>query len=138
MRTLHWSLLLLSLTVAAGYGGWLGPDLWSGWGVWLLLLLPIAWGTLTALREWRRGMPLRFAVILSGFGAIALGAALLGLAWAVAEGAGRWSLQPAVRALVGAGFGAAGGGLAWLYATSRRRAEPRETSASAGADGGSR
>jgi hypothetical protein len=130
MGKLHWALLILCLTVAAGCGGWRGPDLWSGWGVWCLLLLPVAWGALTALRWWRSGGPLQVAVVMSGFGIAGLGAAVLGIAWAVAEGTGRWSSEPAVRAIFGVGLGAAGGGLAWLYATSRKTSDWRETSGS--------
>ncbi len=135
MGKLHWSLLILYLMAAAGYGGWRGPDLWTGWGVWCLLLPALAWGALTGLQWWRSGGPIQVAVVMSGIGVVGLGAAVLGLVWAIAEATGRWSSEPAVRAIFGLGFGAAGGGLALLHAKSRKAAERREANGSESSGG---
>src|SRR5262245_38114124 len=135
MGKLHWSLLILYLTAAAGYGGWRGPDLWSGWGVWCFLLPPVAWAALTSLRWWRSGGPSRVAVVMSGGAGVGIGASGLGIAWGVAAATARWSAEPAVRAIIGVGLGAAGGGLALLAAKSRQAAERREASGS-GSTGG--
>src|SRR5262245_53237082 len=135
MGKLHWSLLILYVTAASGYGGWRGPDLWSGWGVWCFLLPPVAWAAVVSVEWWRSGGPVRVAAVMSGGAGVGIGASALGMAWGVAEATARWSAEPAVRAIIGVGLGAAGGGLAWLYATSRKAAEPRGTSGS-GSTGG--
>jgi hypothetical protein len=139
MGKLHWSLLLLYLTAAAGYGGWCGPDLWSGWGIWCFLLPPVAWAALLALGEWRRNpmgwTSLKIALVMGGFGVVCLGGSALAVAWVIAEATGQWSSRPAVRAIFGVALGAAAGGLAWLAAQSRKPAETRETSGPAGPGG---
>jgi hypothetical protein len=130
----HWSLLILYLTAAAGYGGWRGRDLWAGWGVWCFLLPPIAWAALVALGNWRRnpmgGTSIKIALLMGGVGVVGIGGSALGIAWGIAEATGRWSSEPAVRAIVGVGLGAAAAGMALLAAKSRTAAEPRETSGS--------
>jgi hypothetical protein len=135
MSKWQWSLLILYLTTAAGYGGWRGRDLWSGWGVWCFLLPPVAWAVLTAREWWRSGGPIRVAVVMGGFGVVAVGGAALGFAWVAAEGTGRWSSDPAVRAIIGIGLGAACGGLALLHAKSQKAVGPQETSDSASPGG---
>jgi hypothetical protein len=66
-------------------------------------------------------------VIMSVFAVVGIGASALGIAWAIAEATGRWSAEPAIRAIAGTALGAAGGGLALAYAKSRKAGEPRET-----------
>src|SRR5262245_23449014 len=122
MSNLNWSLLLLYLTTAAAYGGWRGRDLWLGWGVWCLLLPPIAVAAFQVVGEWRRNPywgTIRIYLVMIAIGGACLGGAVLGLAWVVAEATERWSAVPTVRALVGGGLGAVGGGMAWLGALSR-------------------
>jgi hypothetical protein len=129
MTNVEWSFLILYLTVAAGYGGWRGGDLWLGWGVWCLWLPPIAWAALKIAGEWRRNPywgTIRIALVMMAIGVACLGGTVLSLAWVVAEATERWSAVPALRAIVGVGMGAAAGGLAWLYAKSRQPAELRE------------
>src|SRR5262245_8771609 len=99
MSKLHWWLLIAYLAVAAGYGGWRGPDLWAGWGVWLLVLPAVAWGAVSAQQGFRSGVPLNVVAAMTAFGVVGLGAGALGIAWGVAEAAGRWSTEPAVRAV---------------------------------------
>jgi hypothetical protein len=138
MGKLGWSLLILYLTAAAGYGGWRGRDLWLGWGVWCLLAPPLAAAALQVIGECRRNPHwgiIRIHLVMAVFGVAALGGAVLVLAWVVAEATEQWSAQPAVRAVAGALLGAAGGGLALLGAKSRKEAEPPPTSASEGARG---
>src|SRR5262245_54732411 len=131
MTRLHWSLLIVYLGAAAGYGGWCGRELWSGWGVWWLALPPLACAALIAIGEWRRNWmgwtSVKIALVMGGVGVVGLFAAALGIAWVVADGSVRWSLEPAVRAIIGAGIGAAGGGMALLGAKSRKAAELGET-----------
>jgi hypothetical protein len=139
MGKLQWSLLILFLTAAAGYGGWRGPDLWSGWGVWCLLLPAVAWVALLALADWRRNRmnwtSLKIALVLGGFGVVVMGGGALGAAWVVAETTSLLSSEPAVRAVIGVGLWTAVSGLALLAPKSRKAAEPRETSGS-GSTGG--
>jgi hypothetical protein len=130
----HWSLLILYLIAAAGYGGWRGRDLWSGWGVWCFLLPPVAWAALVALGDWRRspmgGTSIKIALVMGGFGVVGIGGSALGIAWGIGEATGRWSSEPAVRAISGVELGAAAAGMAFLAAKSRKAAGPPETSGS--------
>jgi hypothetical protein len=139
MSKLHWSLLIVYLTVAAGYGGWRGRDLWSGWGVWCFLLPPVAWAAFVALRDWRRNpmgwTSIKLAFLMGGVALVGIGGSALGIAWMIGEATGRWSSEPAVRATFGVGLGAAAAGLTLLGARSRRAAQPRETKAPEGAGG---
>jgi hypothetical protein len=133
MSKLHWSLLALYLTAAAGYGGWRGRDLWSGWGVWCLLLPPLALAAGKTVGEWWRNpywFTIKMGLAMTVFAVVFIGGPALLLAWSVAEGTERWSAVPAVRAIAGGGLGAAAGGLALLAARSRKVAEPREVSGS--------
>jgi hypothetical protein len=134
MTRLHWLFLILYLTAAAGYGGWRGRDLWSGWGIWCFMLPPFAWAALLALGDWRRNpmgwTSLEIALVLGGFGAVGIAGSALGIAWGIGAVTGQWSWGPAVRAIFGVGLGAAGGGLALLAARSRKAADPRATSVS--------
>jgi len=138
MSKLGWSLLILYLTAAAGYGGWRGRDLWLGWGATWLLLPPSALAAWNAVAEWRRNPHwgiLRIHLVMAAFGVVALGGIVLALAWVVAEATAEWSAWPAVRAVAGALLGAAGGGLALLGAKSRKAAEPRRANGSEDASG---
>jgi hypothetical protein len=138
MGKLQWSLLILYLTAAAGYGGWRGRDLWLSWGVWCLLVPPLVAGAFTLVGEWRRdpywGI-FKFHLGMVVVAVAALGGTVLGFAWLVAEATQQWSAQPAVRAVTGGALGAAGGGLALLYAKSRKATEPHQTSGSASTGG---
>jgi hypothetical protein len=138
MGKLRWPLLILYLIAAAGYGGWRGPDFWSGWGLWCFLLPPVAWTALTSLEWWRSGGPIRVAVLMSVVAVVGIGASALGIAWGVAEATARWSAEPAVRAVLGVGLGAAGGGLTLLAARSRAsgRTDEPERRVQSGADEG--
>jgi hypothetical protein len=138
MGKLHWPFLILYLTAAAGYGGWRGPDFWSDWGLWCFLLPPVAWTALTSLAWWRSGGPIRVAVLMSGVAVVGIGASALGIAWGVAEATARWSAQPAVRAVLGVGLGAATGGLTLFAAKSRPSAGEPERGVQSGTDGGDR
>src|SRR5262245_22075416 len=134
MGKLQWMLLILYLTAAAGYGGWRGRDLWLGWGVWSLLVPALVAATLQLVGEWRRNPSwgiVRIHLVMAVVGVAALGGAVLGVAWAAAGATQQWSAQPAVRAVAGAALGAAAGGLALLYARSRKATEPHSTSGSA-------
>src|SRR5262245_17273213 len=85
MSKLHLSLLMLYLMAAAGYGGWRGPDLWSGWGVWCLLLPPLAWAGLKAVGEWRRNPywgTVQIGLVMTVVAVVAIGGQALLLAWA--------------------------------------------------------
>jgi hypothetical protein len=135
MSKLHWSLLVLYVTAAAAYGGWRGRHLWSGWGVWCLLLPPVVAAALTAFAWRRKGGPLGVGVVMGGVSAVGIGGAALGIAWGVAEATGRWAGGTATNTANGAAFGAAGIGLAWAAQTSREAAKPRELSGSDGAGG---
>src|SRR5262245_47063467 len=99
----HWSLLILYLTAAAGYGGWRGRDLWSGWGVWCLLLPPVVWVALIALSDLRRNTmgrtTVRMTLVMVGVGIVGIGGSAFGIAWAIGELTARWSPQPPVRAI---------------------------------------
>lgn len=117
MTRLHWALLVPYLTLAAAFGGWRGPEL--GWGVWCLLLPPLAWGAVATLPRFRGAVPFRAVAVMTGFGAAALGAGAVGIAWGVADATQRWSADPAVRAACGAALGFVGTGLTWLFAPSR-------------------
>ena len=105
MSKLHWSLLILYLTAAAGYGGWQGRELWSGWGVWFLLLPLFTWETLKAIGEWRRKpywVCVRFTLLKATLNIIMIGGFAVLLAWSSAWMTARWLEGPAVRAVVGA------------------------------------
>src|SRR5262245_9961915 len=133
MRRLHWALLILYLTAAAGYGGWRGPDLWLGWGVWCLLLPPLAWAALNAVGAWRRnpsGVFLTIGLAMTVVAVVAIGGQAVVLAWVVAEATGRWSSEPAVRALTGVGLFAAAGALALAAKRFGKPAERRDTNGS--------
>ena len=134
----QWLLLIFYLAAAAGYGGWQGADLWRGWGVWCLLVPPLAVAAGKLVGEGRRNPgwgTLRVHLVMAVVSALALGAAALGIAWVAAEATQRVSPQPGVRAVVGAAFGAVGGGLALLYARSRRAVPPSGGNGSASIDG---
>jgi hypothetical protein len=130
MDKLHWTLLILYLTASGGYGGWRGRELWSGWGVWCLLLPPVACAVLIALGDWRRNpmgwTSMKIALMMGGFGAFGLWGCSLVMAWGIGEATERWSSEPAVRAICGCGLAAAAGGLAWFTAKSRKPPEPEE------------
>jgi hypothetical protein len=136
MSKLQWSFLALYLAAAAGYGGWRGPDLWSGWGAAWLVLPPLAWAAQIVFAEWRRNRhwgTVKIALVMTAAGVVALGAAALGLAWVVAEASASWSAVPAVRALAAVGLLAAAGALAWAGRASGKPAEPRGADGSEGA-----
>jgi hypothetical protein len=123
--------LILYLAAAAGYGGWRGAELWSGWGVWCVLLPPLAWGILRAAGEWRRNrnrVSLSLGLLLTVFAVVAVGGQALVLAWIVAETAGRWSSQPAMRSAVAAGMFFAAGGLALIAYRSAQPGKPPDQS----------
>src|SRR5262245_42820914 len=99
MGKLQWSLLILYLTAAAGYGGWRGRDLWLGWGVWCLLVPALVAAAVQLVGEWRRNPDwaiIKIHLVMAVVGVAALGGAVLGFAWVVAEATQRWSAQPAV------------------------------------------
>jgi hypothetical protein len=134
MGRLHWSLLILYLTAAAGYGGWRGPDLWSGWGAWCLLLPPLAWTAVKAVGEWHRNpyrVSVKIGLVMTVAAVVAVGGQALALAWAVAEATGRWSSEPAVRAVAGVGLVAGAGALALAAKLFGKPAQPRDTNDSA-------
>jgi hypothetical protein len=129
MGRLNRSLLILYLTIAAGYGGWRGGDVWSGWGIWCLLLPPLAWAVPKAVGDWHRNPSWLFVKIglaTCVVAVVAIGGQGLILAWVIAEATEKFSAVPAVRAGIGAALAAAGGGLIWLYAKSQRAAERRQ------------
>jgi hypothetical protein len=130
MGKLPWSLLILYLTAAAGYGGWRGRGFWLGWGAWCLLVPPLVAAAILLVGEGRRNPPsgiIRIHLVMAVVAAAALGGAALGVAWVVAEATQQWSAHPAVRAVTGAALGAAAGGLALLSAKSRRATGPPQT-----------
>jgi hypothetical protein len=130
MSRFHWVLLLLYLTAAAAYGGWSGRDLWSGWGVWCLLLPPLAWAALKTVGDWRRNpywVFVKIGLVMTVFSVVVMGGQALLLAWMVAEATARWSAMPAVRAIAGVGLGAAVGALALAAKRAGHRTERRDT-----------
>ena len=96
MSKLFWSTWILYLTAAGGYSGWRGRDLWSDWGVWYLLLPPLALAAFTSLRSWRSGVHVQAAVIMSVFAVVAIGGSVLGLAWGIAEATRRGQSMPPI------------------------------------------
>src|SRR5262245_21423795 len=131
MNKFHWSLLILYLTAAAAYGGWRGPDLWSGWGVWCLLLPPFAVAAVKTIADGRRNpyaVPIAINLLRTILAVVSIGGPAVLLAWLVADATGRWSVEPIVRAMIGLALGAGGGGLALLAARSRKAAEQPEAS----------
>jgi hypothetical protein len=133
MNKWHWLVLMVYLTAAAGYGGWRGPDLWSGWGVWCLVLPPLAWAALKAVGDWRRNrywVVIKTGLVMTVVAVVAIGGQALVLAWAVAEATGRWSSDPAVRAVTGVGLGAAAAALVLAARHFGMPAEPRDTNGS--------
>jgi len=138
MGKLQWSLWILYLTAAAGYGGWRGRDLWLGWGTWCLLVPPLVAVAVKLVGEWRRNPSwgiIRIHLVMAVVAVAALGGAVLGVAWVVAEATQQWSAQPAVRAVTGAALGAAAGGLALFSAKSGKAVEPNQTSGSVSTGG---
>jgi hypothetical protein len=132
MSKLHWSLLLVYLMVAAGYGGWSGPDLWSGWGVWCLLLPPFVWAALKAVGTWRRNpywVSIKIGLAMTVVAVIAIGGQALLLAWVAAEATARWSSEPAVRAITAVGLVAAVAALAWAGKVFEKRPQSRDANA---------
>ena len=118
MGKLHGALLILYLTAAAGYGGWRGRELWSGWGGWCLLLPPLALAVFHAFGDWRRN-PYGIFVVIGLLRIVAavvtIGGPALLLAWLVAEATVQWSAVPAVRAALGGGSSAAATALALAF-----------------------
>lgn len=110
MSRLHFTLLVLYLTAAAAYGGWRGDDVWSGWGIWCLLLPPLAWAAVQDVAGWHNPgrASVQIGLLLALLAVVAVGGQALLLAWMVAVATGRWSSEPAVRAAAGAGLLAAG------------------------------
>lgn len=116
MSRLNWSLLIAYLTAAAAYGGWRGSDLWSDGIVWLLLLPPFLWATIKAVGDWWRNpywISVKTGFMMTVFAIVAIGGQALVLAWIVSEATPRWSADPTVRAIVGAGSIAAFGAIVW-------------------------
>lgn len=105
MSRTNWTLLLLYLTGAAAYGGWRGPDFFSQWYAWCLLLPPFVWAAVTAVGQWRRN-PYWFSVVsgllLIGATVVGLGGQALLFAWAAAESSVRFSPEAAIRAGIAA------------------------------------
>jgi hypothetical protein len=123
MSTLHLSWLLLYLAAAAGYGGWRGRELWSGWGVWCLLLPPLVWAGAKAFADWRRNpywSSAKIGVVMTVFAVVVVGGPALFLAWIVGDATERWSPTPAVRVMIGVGMVAVVGGL-MLWAKVREK-----------------
>jgi hypothetical protein len=133
MSKLHWSLLALYLTATAGYGGWRGRDLWSGWGAWCLLLPPLAWAALKAAGEWCRNpywIFIKIGLLMTVAAVVVIGGQALLLAWVIAEATEQWSAVPAVRAAAGVGLVAAVGALALAAKIFAKPTEPRDTNGS--------
>jgi hypothetical protein len=107
MAKLNGSLLVLYLMAAAGYGGWRGGDVWSGWGIWCLLLPPLAWAALKAVGEWLRNpywVFIKIGLAMSAATVLTIGGPAVVLAVLVAEVTERWSPEPERRALAGVGL----------------------------------
>jgi hypothetical protein len=122
MTKWHWSLLVLYFAVAAGYGGWRGPDLWSDSGVWFLLLPPLALAAGKAVVEYRRNPYGTFVVanlVWTLLAVVGIGGPALLLAWLVAAVTPKWSAEPAMRAAIGVALAQGGVGMAVLAAKSR-------------------
>src|SRR5262245_41804908 len=115
MRVLHWSLLSLYLAAAAAYGGWRGTSLWEGWGVWCLLVPPLAVAAIKSVSDIHQN-PLGVVIVICLFQTVlavgAIGGSALALAWMVAAVTGQWSSNPMVRAIIGVGLAAGGVGMA--------------------------
>jgi hypothetical protein len=132
MSKLHWSLLMLYLMAAAGYGGWSGPDLWSGWGVWWLLLPPFVWAAVKAVGALRRNpdwVSIKIGLAMTVVAVIAIGGQALLLAWVAAEATTRWSSEPVVRAITAVGLLAAVAALVWAAKAFEKRAQSRDANA---------
>jgi hypothetical protein len=132
MSNVHWSLLPLYLMAAAGYGGWSGPDLWSGWGVWCLLLPPFVWAAVKAVGAWRRNpywVSIKIGLAMTVVAVIAIGGQALLLAWMAAEGTARWSSEPVVRAITAVGLLAAVAALVWAAKAFEKRSQSRDADA---------
>jgi hypothetical protein len=106
----NWTLLLLYLTGAAAYGGWRGPDFFSQWSAWCLLLPPFVWAAGHAVAQWRRN-PYWFSIVtglmLIMGAVVGLGIQALLFAWVAAESSKQISAEPTVRAGVTAAATAA-------------------------------
>jgi|SRR5262245_28923049 len=138
MSTLHLLLLLLYLAAAAGYGGWRGSELWSGWGVWCLLLPPLVWAAAKAFADWRRNRywsSVRLGLAMIVVAVVTVGGPALFLAWLISESSERWSAVAAVRAMFGVGMVAAVGGLAMWGKTRGAKSESPVTSSFENVDG---
>jgi hypothetical protein len=98
-------------TAAAGYGGWCGRDVWSGWGIWCFLIPAVAVVAFLAVRDWRRNpmgwTSVKIALLNGGIGIVGIGGGAMVVAWSIGSATAPWSSEPAVRALVGAGMWAA-------------------------------
>jgi hypothetical protein len=132
LSRLGWAFVVLYMAVAAGYGGWRGPDVWSGWGIWCFLVPPVAWVAVVALVElrWNPGWTsVKIALALGGFGAVGLGAVALGTAWVMAEITMMLSSEPIIRAALGAGIWIGVGALSRLSAKPANAAGPVEPEA---------
>lgn len=139
MTKLHWTLLILYLTAAAGYGGWRGQDLWSDLGIWCFLIPPILWALSIAIRDWRRNpmgwTSIKIALVMGGVGVVGLGGGAMCIAWSIATATPQWSNQPAVRASIGAAFAIVASVLAFLGARWRKTTRPLQANQAMGIDG---
>jgi hypothetical protein len=138
MSTWHGSLLLLFWVAAASYGGWRGGDVWSGWGIWCLLLPPLAWGALKTVGEWRWNpywVFIKIGLVMTAVAVVTIGGQALVLAWLVAEATAPLSPEPAVRALVGGGSVAAAGALVLIALPFGPTAHPGDPGPPANPDG---
>jgi hypothetical protein len=137
MTKFHWLLLMLYLTLAAGYGGWRGPDLWSDWGVWCLLIPPFVWAALKAIGMWRRNpywVSIKIGLAMTVVAVVAIGGQALLLAWVAAEATTRWSADPVVRAITAVGLLAAVAALVWAAKAFEKRAQSRPATGSGNTD----
>ena len=137
MSKLNGSLLIVYLTAAAGFGGWRGPDLWSGWSVWCLLLPPLVWAALKAAGEWRRNpywLSIKIGFVMTVVAVVAIGGQAVILAWVVGEGTARLSSKPAVRAIAGVGLLAAVGAMVLANRKFGKPAAPQATNPSVNSD----
>src|SRR3954469_25493237 len=120
MGTGRW-LLFGYLAAAAAYGGWRGPDLWSGWGVWAVLLAPAFWAAARALRT-GSGMPPVLRLAMPVPAAIDIGGPAVVLAWAAGAWLGQYLPDPPGRAAAGLALGLAACGMGELAHRSRSKA----------------
>ena len=123
-------LLLVYLMAAGGYGGWRAAELWSGWGIWAVGLVPVVvvvplglYGTARTRVTSLLGPTLLVALL----GAAFMGACAIGIAAAVGHTTRDWA-DPAVRA----GVGAAAVGLCVGFILATRRPRPAEAADAAG------